>query len=591
MSYSSGRHHPIGTLQSVRPSLIDTPRMLLPWLLLWLAQVQPVSARSLPLVQAAPARSVLYHHGRIVLNDGRGTIASALLVQDGRVAAVGRLEDVEKLDPAHTAQRIDLGGATALPGLQDAHGHLAALGESLESLDLTHVASYEELIQRVSQEAQRLPEGTWIVARGWDESTWPSTALPHHILLSAQVPKHPVFLERRDGHAALVNHAALVLAKLDGVFDAEPKVQGGRVVLDEEHRASGILLEAGMDLVRQLIPPPDAKVRQRRLLAAQQHLLARGLTAVHDMGTDPADLQILKELRASHSLRLRVVAYVDGDGVLDDKALKDLPVTADEGDWLSAPGVYMRADGGLSTHCAALIEEYKDAHGERGMLRHTEKDLVARVALVARHQLQPAVESVGDRATRLVLDTYDTLMVAVPGFRDLRPRIECAQVVSTKDWPRFPALGVVPSMQPIRTASERTWLGERLGERRLRGASFWRELAPALGRLAFGSDCPAQPADPLRGILAAGTPVDEGEEPSDERMPPQRLDFDGALQGFTTGAAYAALQDDRRGRLEVGFAADMSVFAVDRPGPAAAQWTGARVDLVVINGEVVYRAR
>jgi predicted amidohydrolase YtcJ len=552
--------------------------MFFPWLLFCLAQASP-----------AP-RAVLFHHGRIALNDGRGTIASALLSEGGKVTAVGRLEDIEKLDAARTAQRIDLGGGTALPGLQDSHGHLAALGAELDSIDLASASSYEDMIERVRKESARLPEGAWIVARGWDETAWPTKEFPHHILLSAQVPKNPVFLERADGHAALVNRAALALVKLDGELDAEPKIQGGRVLLDDEHRASGILLEAAMELVRQKIPPPDSKTRKRRLHAAQQHLLARGLTAVHDMGTDPADLAVLQEMLRSHALRLRVVSYIDGDGVLDDKSLKDLPLAGDAGDWLSAPGVFLHADGGLSTRSAALIEEYKDARGERGSLRHSESDLASRTALIARRHLQPAIEAEGDRATRFVLDTYDKLIAGVPGFRDLRPRIECAQVVSTKDWPRFPALGVVPSMQPLRPASEHTWIADRLGPRRMRGATFWRELAPELGRLAFGSDFPAQDADPLRGIVAAGSSAEEGEEASDGLTSIQRLDVDGALQGFTAGAAYAALQDDRRGRLEVGFAADMTVLDLGRSSSAPSEIVGARVALVVINGEVVFHA-
>jgi len=272
-----------------------------------------------------------------MLNDGRGSTASALLVRRGRVAAVGRLEDVEKQDGARDAQRIDLEGATVVPGFQDAHGHLADLGAALETLDLSAATSYEDVIDRVRREAARVPEGTWVQGHGWDETTWPVKHLPHHALLSAQVDKHPVFLVRADGHAALVNRAALALAKLDGVLDQEPKVQGGRVLLDDEHHASGVLLEAAMDNVQRLIPPPDVRTRRRRIAAAQQYLISRGITCVHDMGTTPADLEVLKDLRAARALKLRVVSYLDGDGVLDDALLKDMPLAADDAEWLCAP--------------------------------------------------------------------------------------------------------------------------------------------------------------------------------------------------------------------------------------------------------------
>jgi hypothetical protein len=551
--------------------------MLFPWLLPLLASFQ-----------ATPSHAILLHHGHVLLNDGRGSVATALLVRRGKVAAVGRLEDIEKQDGARDAQRIDLEGATVVPGLQDAHGHLADLGAALETLDVSTATSYEDLIDRVRREAARLPAGAWIVGRGWDETAWPIKRFPHHLLLSAQVEKHPVYLVRADGHAALVNRAALTLAKLDGVFDAEPKIQGGRVLLDEERRASGILLEAAMDTVQRLIPPADARTRRRRLLAAQQHVLARGVTCVHDMGTTPADLEVLKELRAAHALRLRVVAYVDGDGVLDDAALKDLPLAADEAEWLCAPGVFMRADGALSTRSAALLEEYRDAHGERGALRHTDDDLARRLAMIAKHHLQPAIEACGDRATRTVLDAYERLLAAMPGARDVRPRIEGAELVSTKDWPRFPSLGVIPSMQPARAANERAWIADRLGPRRTRGASFWRELAPELGRLAFGSDFPAQDADPLRGLLAASARGDDADDASDAPGAPQRVDIEGALQGFTSGAAFAAGQDEHRGRLEVGYAADMTVLRLDAANAARGDLARARVECVIVNGEIVY---
>jgi predicted amidohydrolase YtcJ len=553
--------------------------MLLPWLLLLLA--------SLP---AQSPRPLLLHHGQVMLNDGRGSTASALLVRRGRVAAVGRLEDVEKQDGARDAQRIDLEGATVVPGFQDAHGHLADLGAALETLDLSAATSYEDVIDRVRREAARVPEGTWVQGHGWDETTWPVKHLPHHALLSAQVDKHPVFLVRADGHAALVNRAALALAKLDGVLDQEPKVQGGRVLLDDEHHASGVLLEAAMDNVQRLIPPPDVRTRRRRIAAAQQYLISRGITCVHDMGTTPADLEVLKDLRAARALKLRVVSYLDGDGVLDDALLKDMPLAADDAEWLCAPGVFLRVDGALSTRGAALLEEYKDLRGERGSLRHTDDDLARRLAMISKHHLQPAVEANGDRATRIVLDAYERLLAASAGAHDLRPRIEGAELVSTKDWPRFPSLGVVPSMQPARAAKERAWLADRLGPRRTRGASFWRELAPELGRLAFGSDFPSQDADPLRGLAAASARGDDPDEASDAPRAAQPLDIEGALQGFTSGASWAAGQDERRGRLEVGYAADMTVLRLDASTAARGDLSRGHVERVIVNGEIVYAA-
>ena len=534
--------------------------------------------------------ATLYHGGRFVLNDGRGGVAGALLERDGLVVATGTLEDLARREDALGAARVDLRGACAVPGLQDAHGHLEGYGASLEEIDLVGVASFDVLVERVAAAAAKLPAGTWVRGRGWDQNLWEGGEFPHHLLLSMATPAHPVFLERVDGHAALCNEAALKLANLAGILDPEPKVQGGRVFIDEDSRATGILLDAATGLVDRVIPKPSAEVSKRRFLAAQEKLLSVGLTCVHDMGTSRPMLALLQDLRASGQLRLRVVSYLDGMGVLDKKSLTGFPMAPDPRDMLSVPGVKLYADGALGSRGAALLEPYTDAPTEKGLLILTEDELATRLALVARSGMQPAVHAIGDRANRVVLDAYQRLSVAVPGFRGLRPRIEHAQVVAPKDWERFPALGVVPSMQPMHATSDMAWVEARLGPERKRGAYAWRALAPELGRLALGSDFPVESPDPLQGLFAARTRTKVGGKPEEALLPEQRLDGAAALAGFTSGAAWAARQDDRRGRLLPGYACDLTVLGVDPTTCEPAELLKDSVRMTVINGLVVWRA-
>ena len=554
-------------------------------------QTVPVVFHQVDQVVFHQTEPVIFHNGRIVLNDGQGTVVHALLARDGKVVAVGELDEITKRPDVALAHRVDLGGATAVPGLQDAHGHLESYAESLESLDLRGCTSYEQLIERVRVQAKLQAPGTWIVGRGWDQNLWEGAQFPHHLLLSTQVPKNPVYLTRVDGHAALVNRAALALCKLDLVLDPGPKIQGGRVLTDEEHRATGVLLDSAMQLVSSSIPLADHDTRLRRMLHAQARLLAFGLTAVHDMGTTPATLALLEEMRANGKLELRVVAYLWGNGVLDEKALEGLPLAPDPRDLLCVPGVKLMADGALGSRGAALLEDYKDAPGERGYLILTEDELASRLSAIVKHGLQPAVHAIGDRANRLVLDMYEKLEIALPGTRELRPRIEHAQVIAPKDWPRFPALGVIPSMQPVHATSDMGWVLDRLGPERTRGAYAWRALAPELGRLAFGSDFPVESPDPLQGLFAARTRQDESGVPANGFMPEQRLDGAAALVGFTSGAAYACKQEDRRGRLQAGYACDMTVISVDPVACEPAELLKARVRMTVINGVIVYRAK
>lgn len=545
-------------------------------------------SESAPAAVSALARRTLFHNGRIYLNDGRGTVVEALLVENGRVLAAGPRSELAQLAGSAGWRSVDLRGTTAVPGLQDAHGHLELYSELLEAVDLGHCASYEELIEALKQRASELPEGNWILGRGWDQSDWSDPIFPHHEALSEALPAHPVFLTHLDGHAALVNRAALKIAKLDEILDGEqlPKSTSGKVFLDEEGFATGVLLEGAMELVRSVVPQPDESQRYARLMRAQQQLLGLGLTCVHDMGVSPDFIELLEKARERDELRLRVVAYLDGDGELSEESLEGYPRLPDAEGRLSVEGVKLRADGILASHGAALLDDYHDAPGERGQLAHSENELGRRILTAVRAGMQPAVHAVGDRANRLVLDIFDSLSKALPEFVALRPRIEHASVVATKDWPRFPACGVVPSMQPVQALTDTDRALERLGPERAGGTHAWRRLAPGLGQLAFGSDFPIQLPNPLLGIFAART---GGAPAGGDDLPEKSLDGAAALAGYTSGAAYACHQENRRGSLKPGYWADLTVLSVDPVLCDPEQLLEAEVLMTVINGEIAFR--
>jgi hypothetical protein len=199
------------------------------------------------------------------------------------------------------------------------------------------------------------------------------------------------------------------------------------------------------------------------------------------------------------------------------------------------------------------------------------------------------VHAIGDLANRTVLNVYETLLTVNPDAIKLRPRIEHAQVVALRDWARFPSLGVIPSMQPVHAISDMPWAVDRLGKDRSRGAYAWRTLAPELGRLAFGSDFPVESPDPLMGLYAARQRPNQGDAPDQGRSADQSLDGIAALGGFTSGAAYAGHQDDRRGRLLPGYATDMTVLTVDPVTCAPEELRSARVTMTIINGVIVWR--
>jgi len=555
------------------------------------------------LVSACLSGEPLWMKGDYLLVTG-GTIypaaeaepVEALFVEDGRIVALGTAKEMEEraaktdrlLEEWHvprTVRRIDLAGGVALPGLVDAHGHLESLGETLESVDLLGCASVEELVERVAERAASVPAGTWIVGRGWDQTRWTPDEFPHHAELSARVPEHPVYLERVDGHAAFVNRAALSLAKLTNGLPLPP-VEGGKVVLDERGEPTGVLVDAAANLVYTRIPPPDAATRRHRILAAQQALFACGLTGMHDMGTAPETLAVLRELGESGELKLRVASYLWGNEGL--APFGKIEPERDLDAKLRIVGAKLMVDGALGSRGAALLEDYADAPGERGLLQQSSEAFQARVDEVFAAGLQPAAHAIGDAGNRRVLDAYALALSKEKKLGRLRPRLEHAQVVAREDWVRFGTLGVIPSMQPTHATSDMRWAETRLGPERVEGAYAWKRLAGPSAPLAFGSDFPVERPHPLEGIYAAVTRADREGQPPGGWHPDQRLDVHAALAAFTDGSAYAAHEETRRGKLLVGYAADLSVFDRDPLVGEPRVLLEAQPMMTVVDGEIVW---
>lgn len=523
----------------------------------------------------------------------------ALLIEDGRVRALGPRAEIEAeagelVERARgfrfelEVRRIELAGGTAVPGLVDAHGHLEGLGEALENVDLVGCTSLAELVERVVARTASQPAGTWILGRGWDQTLWPGQEFPTHAALSARVPDHPVFLERIDGHAAFVNAKALELAGLLAADAVKASVAGGRIVLDAEGRPTGVFVDAATLRVAQRIPAPDHDTRVRRVLAAQRALLAVGLVGMHDMGTAPETFAVLRELERAGRLKLRVASYVWANEGLG--AHGRVRVVDDPGRKLRIVGAKLMVDGALGSRGAALLEPYADAPDELGLLQMTPEVYAKRLAEVVAAGLQPATHAIGDRGNRLVLDAYDWQFHGrVASYEDgLRPRLEHAQVVAPADWPRFERLGVIPSMQPTHATSDMRWAEARLGSERIAGAYAWRRLAGPHAPLALGSDFPVESPNPLAGLYAARTRQDASGNPAGGWLPEQRLDGVAALAGFTTGSAYAAHEEQRRGKLLPGFAADLTVLDLDPIHCEPHALLGARVLATIVDGELVY---
>lgn len=508
----------------------------------------------------------------------RSQPVTAMAVKDGRILALG--EAAVRLAGPST-RRLDLRGATVLPSFIDSHAHMRGLGALLESRDLRHVATVAEIAAYVKERAAALPKGEWIVARNWDQTNW-GGAFPGARDLDAAAPDHPVFLSRVDGHAAWVNSLAL---KLAGITDQTPDPPGGRILRDAQGRATGVLIDQAMGLVRRKIPPPSFAQIKRQLELAARECARLGLAGVHDAGVSADDLRAYRELLAEGRLPVRIYAMIAGAGPLWREYLQKGPEISP---FLTVRAIKLYADGALGSRGAALWQPYSDDKTNTGLLITPKEPLEKIAREAAQHGFQVCTHAIGDRANRIVLDAY---AAALGGANDRRFRIEHAQVVSLPDFRLFKEYSVIPAIQATHATSDMRWAEARLGPDRVSGAYAWKRFL-ALGiPVPNGSDFPVEEPNPFLGFYASITRQDREGRPPEGWMPDQKMTRDEAMDSWTIHAAYAAFEEKLRGTLEPGKYADFIVLDRDIMTVPPKDILGARVKMHFVGGRLVHEDR
>ena len=541
------------------------------------------------LATPAMAQTTVLSAARIHTMDAARPVAHALAYDaSGKILAVGETDELLARYPQ--ARRLDVGKATVVPGLIDAHAHVGGLGFAMMGADLVGTRDKAEVFARLKAKAAGLKPGEWLLGSGWDQNDWPDKAFPTAADLDAAFPDRPVWLERIDGHAGWANSAALRLAaaKEPRLLQAQWQPEGGRIER-AGGKPSGVFVDGAMPLVYAVLPTPDEATRERALQLALDTAVRNGLTGVHDMGTSREDLALMRRFADQGRLPLRLDTYADGDG----NALADLCAHGrylHPGGRLKMGGVKLYMDGALGSRGAALLSDYSDDHGNRGLLV---TDPVAYEKAVVKAKscgVQVATHAIGDRGNRLVLDTYQEVLGGDAGS-DHRWRIEHAQILSPEDIPRFAPLGVIASMQPTHATSDMPWAEDRLGPQRILGAYAWQRLLHSGARLALGSDFPVESPDPRLGLYAAVTRQDRSGQPPGGWQPEQKLSLAEAVRGFTADAAYAGFDEAQVGQLKEGLHADFVVLDQDPFAVAESQLDDLRLRATWVDGKAVYEDR
>lgn len=529
-----------------------------------------------------PVSETIFEGGTVVAGAMQTPQANwSVVTANGIIVAVGPAESIRA---AHRdAHVIDVHGTTVMPGLTDAHGHLYGLGLSLDTVNVVGAASFDDVIARVRERAQRAVAGEWILGRGWDQNRWPGKQFPTAAPLDAAISDHPVWLRRVDGHAGVANSAAMRAA---GVTAATRDPDGGRILRDGAGNPTGVFIDAAQELIDSKVPPPSPELRKDRLLAAAKRVAENGLTEMHDAGAEASTIAAIQQLIDEHRFPIRVYLMLTDDGALLDTWFARKPLIG-YGGRLTVRAVKMYADGALGSRGASLLLPYSDDPSNSGLLLSKPEHMlaVARRARAAGYQVN--THAIGDHGVRNVIDAYEQAG-ATPADRF---RVEHLQVVAPSDFPRLAQHGIIASMQPTHATSDMGWAEDRLGPERIKGAYAWRTVIQSGARIALGSDFPVEDVNPFFGIYSAVTRQDQRGNPPGGWYPDQKLTLPEAIRGFTSDAAYAAFEESSRGTIESGKLADLTIVKGDLYAAPASSLFATKVRYTVVGGEVVYEEK
>ncbi|SEF91723.1 amidohydrolase [Algoriphagus boritolerans] len=544
-----------------------------------------------------PADSV-YINGIIYTVDEANPKVEAVAVKDGLILAVGTSEEIQAY-VGESTEVIDLLGKTMTPGLIESHAHLMGIGYNKLEIDLMYVKTYDELIQKVAEAAAKAKPGDWITGRGWHQDKWlqmPDKTVKGfqtHDALSEVTPNNPVYLAHASGHASFVNKKAMELAGITPLKSEKPtqEVEGGEILRDDLGNPTGVLVERASTLVSKLIPEETPERAEEALTLALKELAEKGITSFHDAGSGQDVIDLVQKFKNEGKLTARMYIMLTGrQPELLDAWYKKGPMIDSIDHFVTVRSIKLNCDGALGPWGAWLLEDYADKPGHRGheTLPMSVVTEVSERAIPLGFQV--CAHAIGDRANQEILDRFEAALAKNPEVKDHRFRIEHAQHLHPDDIPRFGQLGVIAAMQAIHLSSDRPWAIDRLGEKRIiDGAYVWQTLMQTGAVVTNGTDAPVEPVDPIPSFYASVSRKTLQGLPEGGYEAEQKMTREQALKSYTLDGAYAEFEEDFKGSIEVGKAADFTVYDKDIMEIPENEILNAKVEMTVVGGKVVFK--
>ncbi|MES2827615.1 MAG: amidohydrolase family protein [Bacteroidota bacterium] len=520
---------------------------------------------------------LIVFNAKVYTVDSLFSVAEAFAVKDGKILETGSTNAIK--GAFESKDELDAGGNAVYPGFIDGHSHFLRYGYTLQQVDLTGTGSWTEVLNKLSSFDKANKDG-WLIGRGWDQNDWPDKSFPDKSLLDSLFPDRPVFLTRVDGHAAMVNSAAIKSAGIK----AGQKMTGGEVVVSAG-KLTGLLIDNAVDLVYEAMPQVTAAQATAGLMDAQKNCFAVGLTSVVDCGLDYQAVGLIDSLNRANQLKMRMYVMLSDNPVNYDYLFKKGAVKTDR---LDVRSFKVYADGALGSRGACLLRPYADKPDHSGFLLSDKKHFAAVAEKIFKAGFQMCTHAIGDSANREILNVYARVL---GGKNDRRWRIEHAQVISPSDFELFGKYGVIPSIQSTHATSDMYWAGERLGQERLKGAYAYKQLLKENGWLVLGTDFPVEDINPILTFYSSVFRKDKKGYPEKGFQMENALSRKETLMGMTIWAAKGSFEEHEKGSLEKGKFADFVIMDQDIMEAPATGILKAKVLKTYVNGEKVFEKK
>ena len=531
---------------------------------------------------------IILKNGNIYTVNDRQPKAESIAIKDNKIIFVGENSQIAKYE-SKTTKVIDLKGNTVVPGFTDSHCHLREIGIRELTLNLEGTTSLNDFLAKVKARVEQVKQGEWVTGLGWIETFWQPAVFPTRYDLDKISPNNPVYLERADGHGAVVNSLAL---KIAGITKDTANPFGGEILKDKETKEPvGMILDKAHDLVTKHIPALTPEYIEKAVLVGVKRSLELGWCQIHDAGGTYAEVELFKRLYKEGKIKLRIHKAIHGPSPDAERLMKEGATAGSFDGLFNFRTIKVVFDGALGSRGAALLAPYSD-FDTSGFLIHKEEVLFPMLVEALKSGIQVQTHAIGDRANRTILDLYEKAFATVPAkerkLSDPRWRIEHAQVLNSSDLNRFAKLGIIASMQPSHAISDLHFAPKRLGQERLSGAYAWQDLLKTGVIIAAGSDAPVERGEPMIEFYAAIARKDQKGFSGEGWHPEQKVSRQQALKMLTIWPAQAAFEEQIKGSIEVGKLADFTILSNDIMTIAEAEILKTKCVMTMVNGEILF---